>query len=165
MAEFAAHGNYLAFVMKGVGEDVMKNKGRSANGVVSVRKIELCLGVQLLLSQPSEILERSISGFPLKTNGVSDGRKFRWLGIDVIASLKDADPEAFAIEDVNHLLLYGIEPEAGKFSCVGVRWESRYMPEQESEAGVRPIVQFANAVDGEHPSLPQAISSRHTCSL
>ena len=125
MAEFTAHGNNLALVMKSVREDMMKNEGRSAHGVVPVRKVKLCLRIELLLGQPRQILERSIYGFPLKTYCVSDGRKFIWIAIAVIESLEDADPEAFAIEDVNHLLLYCIESEAGKFFCVGLRWESR----------------------------------------
>jgi len=152
MAEFAAHGNNLALVMEGVGEDVMENEGRSAHGMVSVRKIKLCRRVQLLLGQPREILQRSISDFFLKTNGISDRRKFIWISIKVRESLKNADPEAFAIKDVNHLLLNRVESEARKLFGVGIRWESRYMPEEKSEAGVCPIVQFANAVDGEHHS-------------
>jgi hypothetical protein len=36
MAQGAAHGDDLAFVMEGVGKDVMKDESRRANGFVPV---------------------------------------------------------------------------------------------------------------------------------
>lgn len=51
VAECAAHRHDLAFVVEGVGKDVMQDERWSADGAVSVRKMKFGVGVQLLVSE------------------------------------------------------------------------------------------------------------------
>jgi len=49
VAQDATRGHDLAFVMEGVGEDVMKDQRGSADGDISVGKAQLRIGVELLI--------------------------------------------------------------------------------------------------------------------
>ena len=51
MAQLAAHSDDLAFVMEGVGKDVMKHQRRRANGFVPIGEMQLCICIELLDSQ------------------------------------------------------------------------------------------------------------------
>ena len=51
IAEGAAHGDDLAFVMEGVGEDVVEDERRGADGGVSVGKMQLRVAVEVLLAE------------------------------------------------------------------------------------------------------------------
>lgn len=51
MAEDAAHGDDLAFVMEGVGEDVMEDEGRRADGRISIGEPEFGVAVEVQLAE------------------------------------------------------------------------------------------------------------------
>ena len=51
MAQGAAHGDDLAFVMEGVSQDVMKNKRWSSDGRLPVREMQFCICIELLVCQ------------------------------------------------------------------------------------------------------------------
>lgn len=51
MAEGAAHGDDLTFVMEGVGEDVVEDERRGADGGVSVGEMHLRVAVEVLLAE------------------------------------------------------------------------------------------------------------------
>ena len=51
VSECAAHRYDLAFVVEGVGKDVMQDERWSADGAVSVRKMKFGVRVQLLVSE------------------------------------------------------------------------------------------------------------------
>ena len=51
MAEGAAHGDDLTFVMEGMGEDVVEDERRSADGGVSVGKMHLRVAVEVFLAE------------------------------------------------------------------------------------------------------------------
>ena len=51
MAQFSAHRNDLAFVMEGMGENVMQNESRRADGFVSIGEMKFRIRVELLICQ------------------------------------------------------------------------------------------------------------------
>lgn len=51
MAEEAAHGDDLTFVMEGVGEDVVEDEGWSTDGDVSVGEVQGCGCVELQVGE------------------------------------------------------------------------------------------------------------------
>ncbi len=51
MAQGSAHGDDLAFVMEGVGEDVVEDERRGADGGVSVGEMHLRVAVEVLLAE------------------------------------------------------------------------------------------------------------------
>lgn len=55
MSKRAAHRNDLAFVVKGVCEDMVEDECWSPNGAVSIGKMKLRVGVELLIRQGGEI--------------------------------------------------------------------------------------------------------------
>jgi hypothetical protein len=44
-----AHGNDLAFVMKGMRQHMMKDERRGADGDVAIREMKLRIGIELLI--------------------------------------------------------------------------------------------------------------------
>jgi hypothetical protein len=46
-----AHGNHLTFVMKGMGQDMMKNGRRSPDSDVPIQEMKFRIGVELLIRQ------------------------------------------------------------------------------------------------------------------
>jgi hypothetical protein len=103
MAEGAAHRDNLAFVMEGVGEDVVKHEGRRADSGVSIRETECGVAVELLIVEAGEIVEGLASHFAPEGSGVGDGGPSgRVPGL----SWKIAEaghPTGFAAEQVNDL--------------------------------------------------------------
>jgi hypothetical protein len=55
VTQFSAHGNDLAFVMKGMRKDMMKDERRSAHGDVPIGEMKLRVGIQLLMGQGRQI--------------------------------------------------------------------------------------------------------------
>ena len=49
VAHDTTHGDDLAFVMKSMRQDMMKDERRSADGDVSIGEMELCFGIELLI--------------------------------------------------------------------------------------------------------------------
>jgi hypothetical protein len=64
------------------------------------------------------------------------------------------DPKSFAVEDMNDLCSYGGKAEAGNFFRIAAGGECGQMVEQESEACVGPVVEFANTGEGEQGKTP-----------
>jgi len=153
VAECAAHRHDLAFVVEGVGKDVMQDERWSADGAVSVRKMKFGVGVQSLVSESAEVEMSSLTRLMLQANGISDSGTCDRVAIHEIEPLERADPEPFAVEDVDDLLLQGREAETGQFLCVGVGRQSGQVIENESDGSVSPMVEFANAIQREHSSL------------
>ena len=50
MTQRTAHGNDLAFVMKGMRQDMMKHDRRSADGDVPIGEMKLRIGIELSIA-------------------------------------------------------------------------------------------------------------------
>ena len=51
MTQSTTHGNDLAFVMKGMGQDMMKDERRSADCDLPIGEMKLRIGIELLIRQ------------------------------------------------------------------------------------------------------------------
>jgi hypothetical protein len=60
-----AHGNDLAFVMKRMRQDMMKDERRSADGDVPVGEMKLRIGIELLIGQVRQISMSQLADFLL----------------------------------------------------------------------------------------------------
>jgi hypothetical protein len=69
------------------------------------------------------------------------------------------DPKSFAVEDMNNLCVYGGKPEAGNFFRIVAGGNCGQVVEQESEACVGPVVEFANTGEGEQGNSPLSFDS------
>ena len=69
------------------------------------------------------------------------------------------DPKSFAVEDMNHLCACGGKAEAGNFSAIVAGGDCGQVVEQESEARVGPIVEFANTGEREQGKSPLSSGS------
>jgi hypothetical protein len=157
IAERTAHGYDLAFVVEGVRKDVVENEGGSANSVIAVWEVELHLRVQLFIVRGGEVGSGATADFLLKNGGVSNTGEVAGIAIDVSETLKGADPEAFAVEDMDDLLLDGVESEAGDFPGASLGRKCGEVIEKQRETGVRPGVEFADAIERKHGSAPHII--------
>lgn len=83
MTQRTTHGNDLAFVMKGMGQDMMKDERRSADGDVPIWEMKFRIGVELLIRHVRQIRLGSPNNFLLEESRISDGRKFLRLPVDV----------------------------------------------------------------------------------
>jgi hypothetical protein len=88
----------------------------------------------------------------LQPNRIRNGRKISGIAIDVLEALECADPKALAVEDVNYLFLERRESEARQFLRINVCRDCGQAVENESEAGVSPAMEFADAVERKHVS-------------
>jgi hypothetical protein len=68
------------------------------------------------------------------------------------------DPKSFAVEDMNYLCACGGKTEAGNFSRIVAGGDCGQVVEQESEARVGPVIEFANTGEREQGKSP--LSSR-----
>jgi hypothetical protein len=73
--------------------------------------------------------------------------------------LQRVDPKSFAVEDMNHLCARGGKAEAGNFSRIVAGGDCGQVVEQESEARVGPVVEFANTGQGEQGKSPLSSDS------
>src|ERR1700733_15783160 len=55
VAQDTTHDDDLAFVMKSMRQDMMKDERRSADGDVSIGEMKLCVGIELLIGQGRQI--------------------------------------------------------------------------------------------------------------
>ena len=67
MTQRTAHGNDLAFVMKGMRQHMMKNERRGADGNVPIRKMKLRIGIELLIGQGRQISVGRLADFLLRS--------------------------------------------------------------------------------------------------
>ena len=61
------HGNDLAFVMKGMGQYMMKDERRSADGDVPIGEMKFRIGVELLIRQVRQVRVGSPNNFLLES--------------------------------------------------------------------------------------------------
>ena len=83
MTKRATHGNDLAFVMKGMGQDMMKDERRSADGDVPIGEMKFRIGVELLIRQVRQVRVGSPNSFLLEESRIGDGKKILRLPVDV----------------------------------------------------------------------------------
>jgi hypothetical protein len=71
-----------------------------------------------------------------------------------LETLECADPKAFAVEHVDYLFSERGEAEARQILRVSICGDCGQVIEDESEAGVSPAMEFADAVERKHiPSI------------
>jgi hypothetical protein len=90
----------------------------------------------------------------LQISGIGNGGQAGGFPVTERAGLERVDPERFAVEDVNHLGAEVGKAKPGEFVGVSSRGQGTQVVEHKSETGVRPVVQFANAGEGEQGSRP-----------
>ena len=152
MPEHAAHRDNLTLVMECVGQHMMNHECWSANCKVSIGITKLRIAADLLTREASQICEGPFTGLALQQFGIGDGGTVGWIPVAITQSLKRADPESFAVEYVNHLLAQRRKPEALHFPRVVACRNRRQVIKHEREAGVRPGMEFSNAVNSKHQS-------------
>jgi hypothetical protein len=153
MTQLAAHGNDLALVVERMGQNMMEDERRSADGVVSIGEMKFRIGIELLIRQAGQIYPGLPADLLLQESGSSNIGAFGAVAVDVLEPLQRVNPKSFAVEDVNHLFLQRGEPEAGQFFLIIARGDCGQVVEQEIEAGVGPAVEFLNAIEGEQEFL------------
>ena len=68
MTQRTAHGNDLAFVMKGMRQHMMKDERRSADGDVPIGEMKLRIGIELLICQGRQISMGRLADFLLQAS-------------------------------------------------------------------------------------------------
>jgi hypothetical protein len=76
MAQFAAHSDHLAFVMEGMGQNVVDDECRSADGGASIGEMKFRFSTELLIRQARQVRSSLPADFLLEESGVRDGRIF-----------------------------------------------------------------------------------------
>ena len=150
MAERAAHRDNLPLVMERMREDVMEDERGRADDGVSIGKMKVCIGDELEISQARKVFQCLAFDFLLQPPGIGDSRKLGGVMVGIGQSTKCVNPESFAIEDVNHLLADGRKAVTRHFGCIIARREHAQVVQDPRQAGVGPLVEFPNAVEGEH---------------
>jgi hypothetical protein len=74
--QHTTHGNDLAFVMKGMRQDMMKDERRSADGDVPIGEMKLRIGIELLIGQIRQISMGRLADFFLQESYIGDNRAF-----------------------------------------------------------------------------------------
>ena len=74
VTQCTAHGNDLAFVMKGMRQHMMKDKRRSADGDVPIGEMQLRIGIELLIGQGRQISMGRLADFLLQESYIGDDR-------------------------------------------------------------------------------------------
>jgi hypothetical protein len=72
MAQCSTHCYDLALVMKGMGQDLVKDKRRSADGDISIRESEFGVAVELPIRQARQISVSLLDDFLLEESRVGD---------------------------------------------------------------------------------------------
>jgi hypothetical protein len=83
MTERTTHGNDLAFVMKGVSQDMMKDERGCADGNVAVGKMKFRISIELLIRQGRQIRVGPLTDFLLQESCIGDGRTLLRFPVDV----------------------------------------------------------------------------------
>jgi hypothetical protein len=83
MAQCSTHCYDLALVMKGMGQDLVKDERRRADGDISIPEIELGFAVELPIRQSRQISVSLLDDFLLKESRVGDRGTLGWTTIDV----------------------------------------------------------------------------------
>ena len=83
MAQDTTHGDDLAFVMKSMRQDMMKDERRSADGDVPIGEMKFRIGVELLIRQVRQVRVGSPNSFLLEESRIGDGKKIHRLPVDV----------------------------------------------------------------------------------
>ena len=143
--------------MKGMGEDVVEDERRRADGGVSVGKMHLRIAVEVLLAEARKVVQRSEADFALELAGFGDGRVAGRVFVFEGELLEGVDPECFAVEDVDDLGAKAGEAEAGEFFRVVRCGDSREVIKDEGQARVGPVVELAHAGEGEHGALHSVV--------
>jgi len=150
MAQCAAHGHHLAFVVKRMCQEMVEDERRGADRAVSIRETQFRIGVEALVGQPRQILHGLSRDFPLQESGVRDCGALGWTLVRVREPLERVNPESFAVQYVEHLLAKCRRAEASHLSPIIACGDSGKVIEHDIEAGVSPAVQFPNTFKGEH---------------
>jgi hypothetical protein len=106
------HSNDLAFVMKGMGQDMMKDERRSADGDVPIGEMKFRISVELLIGQVRQISVGPPADFLLQESHIGDGRAFLRVPVGVPQPLERVNPKPFAVENMNCLFTQRAESEA-----------------------------------------------------
>lgn len=153
MAQLTAHRNDLAFVMEGMGQHVVEDQCRSAEGGVSIGEMQFRICIELLIGQARQVRLSLSVDLLLEESGIRDGRIFGRVAIGIPESLQRVNPKSFAVEDMNHLFLQRREAEARQCLPIIARRDCGQVVEYKIEAGVGPAMEFPNAIESEHCSL------------
>lgn len=100
----STHGHDLAFVMKGMCQDVVEDKRGSSKCNISIWKMQLGTAVDGLVRQTRQITVSLAAALLLQESSVCDCRIIRCLAINITETLKSMNPKALTVEDMNHLL-------------------------------------------------------------
>ena len=65
MTQRTAHGNDLAFVMKRMRQDMMKDERRGTDGDIPIGEMKLRVGIELLIGQVRQISMGQLADFLL----------------------------------------------------------------------------------------------------
>ena len=74
MTQRTAHGNDLAFVMKGMRQHMMKDERWSADGEIAIREMKLRIGIELLIGQARQISVGRLADFVLQESYIGEDR-------------------------------------------------------------------------------------------
>jgi hypothetical protein len=113
MAQLAAHSDDLAFVMEGMGQNVVDYERRSADRSVSIGEMKFRISIEPLICQARQVRSSLPADFLLQESGIRDGRALGTVAIDILKPLERVNPKPLAVEDMNHLLPQRREAEAG----------------------------------------------------
>jgi hypothetical protein len=108
-----AHGNDLAFVMKGMRQDMMKDERRSADGDVPIGEMKFRIGIELLIGQVRQISMGQLTHFLLQESYIGDERAFFRGPVGVPEALERVNPKPLTVENMNRLFTQRGEAEAG----------------------------------------------------
>ena len=83
MTQRTTHGNDLPFVMKSMGQDMMKDERRSTNSDVPIGEMKFCISVEPFIRQVRQICVGPLTDFLLQESRIFDGRTFLGVPVDV----------------------------------------------------------------------------------
>ena len=149
MAQRTTHSDHLAFVMEGVGQDMMQNQCGCADRNISIWEMKFRIGVDLLIRKGGQIRVRSRGDLLQQATRICDRRKLIRRPVDVPRALERLDPEPFAITNVNHLVAQRGKSEVRKFFRIIARGDCGHMVQHHIQAGMGPVMKLSNAFDSE----------------
>ena len=74
MTQCTAHGDYLALVVKGVRQDMMKDERRGADGDVPIGEMKVRICIELLIGQGRQISMGRLADFFLQASEIGKDR-------------------------------------------------------------------------------------------
>jgi len=151
--ECPAHRNHLPLVMEGVSENVMKDQRGSAYRAVSIGEAKFGICVQLSISERSQVRFSTATYLLLKEQCIRNAGEIGGITVSVVVPLEDADPKAFAVQDVGDLLLDVAGTKVGHVLRVLLERQPGKMIKENGETCMSPVVEFPNAIECEHCSL------------